>query len=53
MCLSYGPLKTKTNAQLVHLMSEGELDFTFSPAGGQFHLRGSDESLTPYGGLAA
>ena len=34
-------------------MGEGELDFTFSPAGGQFHLRGSDESLTPYGGLVA
>ena len=53
MSLSYGRLKTKTNAQLVHLMGEGELDFTFSPAGGQFHLRGSDESLTPYGGLVA
>lgn len=32
-------------------MGEGELDFKFSPAGGQFHLRGSDEALTPYGGL--
>lgn len=34
-------------------MGEGELDFKFLPAGGQFHLRGSDESLTPYGGLVA
>jgi hypothetical protein len=33
-------------------MGEGELDFKFLPAGGQFHLRGSDEALTPYGGLA-
>lgn len=34
-------------------MGEGELDFTFLPAGGQFHLRSSDEALTPYGGLVA
>ena len=34
-------------------MGEGELDFKFLPAGGQFHLRGSDEALTPYGGLVA
>jgi hypothetical protein len=34
-------------------LGEGELDFKFLPAGGQFHLRGSDESLTPYGGLVA
>jgi hypothetical protein len=46
-------LKTKTNAQLVHPTGEGELDFKFLPAGGQFHLRGSDEALTPYGGLVA
>ncbi len=34
-------------------MGEGELDFKFLPAGGQFHLRGSDEALTAYGGLVA
>jgi hypothetical protein len=34
-------------------LGEAELDFTFLPAGGQFHLRGSDEALTPYGGLVA
>ena len=34
-------------------MGEGDLDFKFLPAGGQFHLRGSDEALTPYGGLVA
>lgn len=34
-------------------MGEGELDFRFVPAGGQFHLRGSDEALTAYGGLVA
>ena len=34
-------------------MGEGELDFKFLPAGGQFHLCGSDEALTPYGGLVA
>lgn len=26
-------------------MGEGGLDFKFLPAGGQFHLRGSDEAL--------
>ena len=34
-------------------MGEGDVDFKFLPAGGQFHLRGSDEALTPYGGLVA
>jgi hypothetical protein len=34
-------------------LGEEELDFKFLPAGGQFHLRGSDESLTPYGGWVA
>lgn len=34
-------------------MGESELDFKFLPAGGQFHLRGSDEALTAYGGLVA
>ena len=34
-------------------MGERELNFKFLPAGGQFHLRGSDEALTPYGGLVA
>jgi hypothetical protein len=29
------------------------LDFKFEAAGGVFHLRGSDEALTPYGGLVA
>jgi hypothetical protein len=29
------------------------LDFKFVAGGGQFHLRGSDEALTPYGGLVA
>jgi hypothetical protein len=46
-------LKTKTKEQLVHPMGEGELDFKFLPAGGQFRVRGSDEALTPYGGLVA
>jgi hypothetical protein len=46
-------LKTKTNAQRVHPLGERELNFKFLPAGGQFHLRGSDEALTPYGGLVA
>jgi hypothetical protein len=34
-------------------MGEGELDFKSLPAGGQFHLRSSDEALTAYGGLVA
>lgn len=34
-------------------MGEDDLDFKFLPAGGQFHLRGSDEALTAYGGLVA
>lgn len=34
-------------------MGEGALDFKFLPAGGQFHLRGCDEALSPYGGLVA
>jgi hypothetical protein len=34
-------------------MGEGDLDFKFLPAGGQFHLPGSDEALTAYGGLVA
>ncbi|MBJ7286079.1 MAG: IS1380 family transposase [Akkermansiaceae bacterium] len=46
-------MKTKTNAQRVHPLGERELNFKFLPAGGQFHLRGSDEALTPYGGLVA
>lgn len=46
-------MKTKTSEQQVHPTGEGELDFKFLPAGGQFHLRGSDETLTPYGGLVA
>jgi hypothetical protein len=33
-------------------MGEGGLDFKFLPAGGHF-IRGSDEALTPYGGLVA
>jgi len=52
-CLSLRRLKTKPNETLVHPLGEGELDFKFLPAGGQFHLRGSDEALTPYGGLVA
>ena len=34
-------------------MGEEGLDFQFQPAGGQFHLLGSDEALTAYGGLVA
>lgn len=34
-------------------MGEGDLDFKFLAGGGQFHLRGSDEALTAYGGLVA
>jgi hypothetical protein len=34
-------------------MGEADLAFKFLPAGGQFHLRGSDEALTAYGGLVA
>jgi hypothetical protein len=46
-------LKTKPSETLVHPLGEGELDFKFLPAGGQFHLRSSDEALTAYGGLVA
>jgi hypothetical protein len=46
-------LKAKPDEKLVHPLGEGELDFKFLPAGGQFHLRGSDEALTAYGGLVA
>jgi hypothetical protein len=46
-------LKVKPNEKLVHPLGEGDLDFKFLPAGGQFHLRGSDEALTAYGGLVA
>lgn len=46
-------MKPKTNEQPLHPLGETALDFKFLPAGGQFHLRGSDESLTPYGGLVA
>jgi hypothetical protein len=46
-------LKTKPSGNLVHPLDEGDLDFKFLPAGGQFHLRGSDEALTAYGGLVA
>lgn len=38
---------------MVHPAGEEGLNFKFLPAGGQFHLRGSDEALTPYGGLVA
>jgi hypothetical protein len=31
-------------------MGEGALDFKVLPAGDQFHLHGSDEALTPFGG---
>jgi hypothetical protein len=34
-------------------LGEGELDLKFLPAGGQFHLRGSDDALTAYGELVA
>lgn len=34
-------------------MGGRQLDFKFLPAGGQFHLCGSDEAFTPYGGLVA
>ena len=46
-------MKTKARESLVHPLGEGILDFKFLPAGGQFHLRGSDEALTSYGGLVA
>ncbi len=46
-------MKPKSFEPLVHPAGETELDFKFLPAGGQFHLRGSDEALTPYGGLVA
>ena len=34
-------------------MGEGEQDFRFLPAGGQFHRRASDETRTSYGGWVA
>ena len=34
-------------------MGEPSLKFEFSPSGGKFHLHGSDEKLTAYGGLVA
>jgi hypothetical protein len=43
-------LKAKPSETLVHPLGERELNFKFLPAGGQFHLRGSDEALTAYGG---
>ncbi len=46
-------MKTKARESLVHPSGEGELDFKFLPAGGRFHLCGSDETLTAYGGLVA
>ncbi len=52
-CLSELRLKTKTNDSPVRPMGEVTLEFKFLPAGGQFHLRGSDEARTPYGGLVA
>jgi hypothetical protein len=52
-CLWLQRLKTKTSESLVHPLGEGELDFKFLTAGGQFHPRNSDEALTAYGGLVA
>lgn len=46
-------LKKKTNEQLVHPLGDSHLDFKFLPAGEPFHLRGSNEALTPYGGVVA
>ena len=46
-------LKVKPSEKVVHPLGEGDLDFKFLPAGGQFHLPGSDEALTAYGGLVA
>ena len=46
-------MKTEPSETWVHPLGEEELDFKFLPAGGQFHLRGSDEALTAYGGLVA
>ena len=37
--------KTKTKVQLFHPKGEGELDFKLLPAGGLFHLCGSDEAI--------
>jgi len=34
-------------------MSEEPLYFKFCPSKGKFHLQGSDDKLTAYGGLVA
>ena len=46
-------LKANNHTQLDHPSGERGLDFKFTPAGGKFHLVGSDDLLTPYGGLVA
>lgn len=43
----------KETEPTLHPMGETILNFQFSPAGGKFHLRSSDEALTAYGGLLA
>ena len=48
-----GDIRAEVLDALFHPLGEEELDFKFLPAGGQFHLRGSDEALTAYGGLVA
>jgi hypothetical protein len=46
-------LKKKPSETLAHPLGEGHPDFKFLPAGGQFHLRGSDDALTAHEGLVA
>lgn len=37
----------------VHPLGEEPFNFEFHPSGGKFHLRGTDDALTAYGGLVA
>lgn len=46
-------MSTPSPSHDIHLPGEEPLDFEFCPSGGKFHLRGSDDSLTAYGGLVA
>jgi len=46
-------LKRKKDRNWIHPVGEEPLNFEFCPSGGKFHLHGSDEKLTAYGGLVA
>jgi hypothetical protein len=46
-------LETKPSKNRFPYQVMGDLDFTFLPAGGQFHLSCNDDALTTYGGCVA